>query len=160
MAPSLQITGRQVHPMKGPMTTQSLRGLATTGNLHWRADRLDFNHFNPAFVNLMGASDSLSSAAMQKYTDFILTVVYPPNPSQRLDRGFFPLADSGRVEFTNRPHDGGQPCAFCHAFPTGTNGVIIPGPLLQESQDFKVPQLRNMYQKGGFALTPGPHERG
>ena len=29
------------HPMKGPMTTQTLRGLSTHGATHWRGDRLD-----------------------------------------------------------------------------------------------------------------------
>ena len=28
-------------PMKGPMTTQSLRGLDNHGAMHWRGDRLD-----------------------------------------------------------------------------------------------------------------------
>src|SRR5690606_8288532 len=37
------------HPMKGPMTTQTLRGLDGTGVLHWRGDRADFAAFNPAF---------------------------------------------------------------------------------------------------------------
>src|SRR4029077_18374419 len=27
------------HPMKGPMTTQTLRGLAHQGPMHWRGDR-------------------------------------------------------------------------------------------------------------------------
>src|SRR5262249_48442864 len=27
------------HPMKGPMTTQSLRGMDTNGPMHWRGDR-------------------------------------------------------------------------------------------------------------------------
>jgi hypothetical protein len=29
------------HPMKGPMTTQTLRGMATHGALHWRGDRVE-----------------------------------------------------------------------------------------------------------------------
>jgi YVTN family beta-propeller protein len=160
MEPSLQLSGRHVHPMKGPMTTQSLRGLADSSPFHWRADRTDFTRFNPAFVNLLGAPDSLSAADMQKYNDFILTMAYPPNPNQTLNRGYTALADSGRVEFESRPHDGGQPCAICHALPTGTNRLIIPSVLLQESQDFKVPQLRNMHAKTGFALAPGPQKRG
>ena len=160
MDPSLQIAGRQVHPMKGPMTTQSLRGLSDTPPFHWRGDRLDFTRFNPAFVNLMGAPDSLSTTDMQKYNDFIMTVVYPPNPNQTLNRKFTALADSGRVEFESRPHDGGQPCATCHSLPTGTDRVIFPGPILQESQDFKVPQLRNMYQKTGFTHASGAQKRG
>jgi YVTN family beta-propeller protein len=28
-----------LHPLKGPMVTQSLRGLAATGPFHWRGDR-------------------------------------------------------------------------------------------------------------------------
>ena len=160
MEASLQIPARQVHPMKGPMTTQSLRGLADSPPFHWRGDRLDFTRFNPAFRNLMGAPDSLSTPDMQMYNDFIMTVVYPPNPNQTLNRKFAALADSGRVEFETRPHDGGQPCAACHALPTGTNRVIFPGPILQESQDFKVPQLRNMYQKTGFTLAAGAQKRG
>jgi hypothetical protein len=33
------ITARPFHPMKGPMVTQSLRGLAGAGAMHWRGDR-------------------------------------------------------------------------------------------------------------------------
>ena len=31
----------EFHPMKGPMTTQTLRGMANSGGLHWRGDRVD-----------------------------------------------------------------------------------------------------------------------
>src|SRR5439155_9415783 len=31
--------GRPFHPLKGPMTTQSVRGLAEAGPMHWRGDR-------------------------------------------------------------------------------------------------------------------------
>lgn len=160
MQPSLQLKGRRVHPMMGPMTTQSLRGLANSSPFHWIADRIDFTRFNPAFVNLLGAPDSLSPADVKAYSDFIMTLAYPPNPNQRLDRGYSALADSGRVEFETRPHERGQTCVFCHALPTGTNRIIIPSVLVEESQDFKVPQLRNLYEKSGFALTPGPQKAG
>src|SRR5262245_3035084 len=61
------------HPMKGPMTTQSLRGMANHGAMHWRGDRSGgfnepsaqpdqgsfdevaaFKQFNEAFVDLNG----------------------------------------------------------------------------------------------------------
>ena len=43
------------HPMKGPMTTQSLKGFNAGQNpLHWRGDRADFFAFAPAFDKLMG----------------------------------------------------------------------------------------------------------
>src|SRR6185436_1291197 len=32
---------RSHHPMKGPMATQSLRGMANHGPMHWRGDRRD-----------------------------------------------------------------------------------------------------------------------
>src|SRR5205085_2053170 len=66
------------HPMKGPMTTQSLRGMANHGPMHWRGDRTGgndsgsgqpnagtfnedaaFKKFNPAFVGLLGRSAQL-----------------------------------------------------------------------------------------------------
>ena len=151
-------------PMKGPMTTQSLRGLATATPFHWRGDRVDFTAFNPAFVSLMGNRTSLSTADMQKYNDFIMTVVYPPNPNQNLDRTWpnppapTPSPARGRIEFGNN-HDL-VACSGCHSLPTGTNGTIIPGVLLQESQGIKVPQLRNMYQKTGFTNGTGMQARG
>src|SRR6185436_19976699 len=78
-------------PMKGPMTTQSLRGMDNHGSMHWRGDRRGsgpnqqpdggsfnetaaFNAFNPAFVGLLGRSAQLSNADMDKFTSFILEV--------------------------------------------------------------------------------------
>lgn len=153
------------HPMKGPMTTQSLRGLRDASPFHWRGDRADLSRFNPAFRNLMGNEDSLSAADMQKYIDFLMTVVYPPSPNQNLNRTWpdpaAPAASAtrGKNEFETKPHDGG-PCTNCHTLPTGTNRLIIPGQVLQESQAFKVPQLRNMYQKTGFTDQAGAQKRG
>ena len=34
-------SNNQFHPMKGPMTTQTLRGMQNHGGLHWRGDRTD-----------------------------------------------------------------------------------------------------------------------
>ncbi|MFN8643750.1 MAG: hypothetical protein U0802_19605 [Candidatus Binatia bacterium] len=92
------------HPMKGPMTTQSLRGMANHGPMHWRGDRtggldepsaqpdggafdedLAFKKFNVAFVGLLGRSAQLSTTEMQQFTDFILQETYPPNPIRNLD---------------------------------------------------------------------------
>ncbi|MBI4363791.1 MAG: T9SS type A sorting domain-containing protein, partial [Candidatus Latescibacteria bacterium] len=148
------------HPMKGPMTTQSLRGLQNTSPFHWRGDRFDFKRFNPAFVGLMGAPDTLSTADMQAYNDFIMSVVYPPNPNQNLDRTYAGLAVPGETEFLTGEHDLGIDCVFCHSLPAGTDRALLPKGVLQESQDFKVPQLRNLYQKTGFSLTTGAHKRG
>ena len=73
------------HPMKGPMTTQSLKGLPDTGPLHWRGDREDFGAFNGAFVSLMGRATELAPSEMQAFEDFVMTMRYPPNPFRQLD---------------------------------------------------------------------------
>src|SRR5882672_5584180 len=56
----------QFHPMKGPMTTQTLRGLAGLSPYHWRGDRTNFLHFNGAFASLMGGTP-LSDDDMAAY---------------------------------------------------------------------------------------------
>jgi YVTN family beta-propeller protein len=83
------------HPMKGPMTTQSLRGLLDAEPYHWRGDKPNFAAFNGAFAALMGGTQ-LSDADMAAFTNFINTVTYMPNPNQNLDRSLptaVPLPD-------------------------------------------------------------------
>lgn len=175
LTPSGQPGIPSFHPMKGPMSTQSLRGLAGTEPLHWRGDRADFSRFNPAFVSLMGRADTLSTADMQKFTDFILTVAYPPNPNQNPDRSYpdpdapAGSAERGRVQFMQVPHEGQTRCQTCHdsqppgepfRVAPGMVPVLIPAAARMESQAFKVPHLRNMYEKTGFVEAAGPQKRG
>lgn len=149
------------HPMKGPMTTQSLRGLPGTGVLHWRGDRTDLRAFNGAFVGLMGRASTLPDSEMTAFEQFVLPLRYPPNPNQLLDRSMRDApagqasAKRGQTFFMNTPVDAGQTCNFCHSVPTGTNGQLTNRLALQESQDMKIPQLRNMYRKTGFTDLPG-----
>ena len=168
--PGAPPTTSVVHPMKGPMTTQTLRGLNGLDPLHWRGDRTNFLHFNGAFDSLLGGS-TLSSIDMQEYRQFINTIVFQPNPNQNLDRTLpstFPNGGNPQAGLTNYTVDQytfGLTCNTCHALPTGTARAIIPAAALQESQDFKIPHLRNIYQKlnlthavggssvGGFGIT-------
>lgn len=154
------------HPMKGPMTTQTLRGLSGLDPLHWRGDRTNFLHFNGAFDGLMGGS-ILPLADMQAYRAYINTIVFQPNPNQNLDRSFPTSFAGGNAAtglriFTNDFYQQSLrlTCNTCHTLPTGTARVIIPAAALQESQDFKVPHLRNMYQKINFNLNPGAQSIG
>ena len=159
-----------MHPMKGPMTTQTLRGFLivdlvpslfpplTMLPLHWRGDRADFTAFNPAFASLLGGAQ-VSAADMNAFRDFIKTVVIQPNPNQNLDRtmpSLFPPGDpnagdpnAGKSTFENENFATNQRCTTCHALPAGTNRVIIAN-ALGGSQNFKVPHLRNVYQKLHF----------
>jgi hypothetical protein len=125
VTPSIPATTRTVHPMKGPMTTQTLRGLSGLDPLHWRGDRRTFLHFNGAFDSLLGGS-ILSPADMQAYRAYINTIVFQPNPNQNLDRSY-PTnfgggnANAGRNTFFNEQY---QPlialsCTSCHTGPPG-----------------------------------------
>jgi YVTN family beta-propeller protein len=146
------------HPMKGPMTTQSLRDVIGQEPLHWRGDRTGLNQFNPAFTGLLGSARQLNSQEMQQFTAFVRSLAYPPNPNQNLDRTLpnpatGPNPARGDQIYRNVTSDQGFfTCAQCHTAPpgTGTNGLIIPAAALQETQAFKVPQLRGMYQKNGL----------
>jgi YVTN family beta-propeller protein len=153
------------HPMKGPMTTQSLRGIIGNEPLHWRGDRSRLDDFNPAFMSLLGGTRELTADEMSAFTAFVQTLTYPPNPLENLDRTFpnpatGPSAERGRQLFNNGRLDASLlSCNSCHlaspGFLSGTANLIIPGSLLQESQDFKVPQLRGIYQKLGLRSTAG-----
>ena len=157
-----------VHPMKGPMATQTLRGLPNTGMLHWRADRVDLAAFNPAFVGLLGLATQLPDSQMAAFNDFTRALAHPPNPHQQLDRSLpgaplhLPSAQRGRDFFFNQPTDGPLTCNFCHTsdnFGPGTSGQIVNNQALQESQDMKIPQLRNLYRKTGFTDLPGAQNK-
>ena len=155
-------------PMKGPMITQSLRGMTGTEPFHWRGDRADLSAFNAAFVTLMGRATPLPDSEMAAFNDFVMPMVYPPNPNENLDRTQpdappgTPSALRGQTDFTTAALDGPLRCSDCHTeanFAPGTNHTMISAAAVMESQDLKVPQLRNEYKKTGFSSAPGSTNR-
>ena len=157
-APPGQPGSQGFHPMKGPMATQSLKGISSTEPFHWRGDRTDLAAFNPAFVSLLGRGSTLSSSDLQLFEAFVLDVAYPQNPFRNLDDslpGTLAGGNPGHGEqlFMTGGLDGGLQCVTCHTLPSGENGLIIPRTALREPQDMKVPQLRNMWEKTRFQTT-------
>jgi YVTN family beta-propeller protein len=156
------------HPMKGPMTTQTLRGLKGLEPLHWRGDRASFLSFNPAFSSLLGG-EPLSDEDMQTYKDFIETIVYHPNPHRNLDDTLPEILAGGDPQagesfFRNTPFFipvAGQSirCVDCHSHPTGvassSNFRITQVAPLDIVQPIKIPHLRGVYQKIHFDNAPG-----
>ena len=161
----------EFHPMKGPMTVQSFRGLAGQGPMHWRGeqtagndpggDPLDevanFGKFRGAFTGPLGAAAPISDADFTAFTDFILSIEYPPNPIRALDDVLNPAQLAGAALFGGPVTDIVLPCVGCHTGPTGTNGFSS---FDLETQDFKVPHLRNLYQKIGMFGVAGDQIRG
>jgi len=127
--------------VKGPMATQSMRGMANHGAMHWRGDqtggnleadgsqednvqpdmgiyneRLAFSKFNNTFVALHGRSVPLSTEAMNEFTDFALALMYPPNPIRHLDDSLTPAQQAGKDFFFDptKVVDSVFHCSGCH----------------------------------------------
>ncbi|HHJ35049.1 MAG TPA: hypothetical protein ENJ87_04725, partial [Gammaproteobacteria bacterium] len=167
--------GAPFHPMKGPMITQTLRGMANHGPMHWRGDRsgansggdaldedLAFKTFNVAFAGLLGRSGPLSAAQMQAYTDFMLQVTPPPNPIRALDDSLTADQQAGRDYFMGPFNsDTITNCNGCHTLNPASGFFGTAGLMSFEGalQDLKVPQLRNMYEKVGmFGMADIPFD--
>jgi len=167
---------RDFHPMKGPMTTQTLRGLENSGAMHWRGDRADgffgraafdsdlsFRNFIVAFPGLLGRAARPSNAEMRSFTDFALRMVLPPSPVRALDNSLTAAEQAGRDFFIGpRRSDGapfplpGNTCEDCHALnpAAGHFGTEGDQSFEGETQIMKVPHLRNLYQKVGMFGLP------
>ena len=170
------------HPMKGPMTTETLRGIADSGPQHWRGDRTGqeraateaglesqaaaaFKEFNSAFVGLVGRERELSAVEMQQLTDFAMALTPPPNPIRSLDNSLTSAQQAGRdIYFNVNDITGIGSCNHCHALDPlrkqfGTGGLMsFEGGRIAE--DFKVPQLRNAYSKVGMFGSSSPNSDG
>ncbi|MCC6405865.1 MAG: hypothetical protein IT453_01775 [Planctomycetes bacterium] len=140
------LTGGSVphHPMKGPMSTQTLQDIIAHEPLHWRGDRDGLEQFNGAFIGLQGDDANLSVTEMQEFEDFLATIAIPPNPFRNFDNtlptslalpgqfttGRFgpagqplPVGNPQRGLMLYRPptllDQGAFACATCHTLPTG-----------------------------------------
>ena len=128
--------------MKGPMATQTLRGMSTHGHLHWRGDRatgyfgtdeeqsldekLSLKNFIVAVEGLLGRNvrlegvDSLTKsdevlrleADMEAFANFMLAVQLPPNPVKPLDNAHTPSARLGDAFFNGARRADGLGPAF------------------------------------------------
>lgn len=143
------------HPMKGPMITQTLKGLTGTEPLHWRGDRAALVDFNDAFVSLMGRDAPLPPADFANFEAFVHSMKFPGNPHRELDDTLPPSLEggnpnAGRTLYLSGNLVGPLQCVSCHALPTGENGLVIPSPALLQDEAKVVPQLRNLYEKTRF----------
>jgi len=167
--------------MKGPMTTQSMKGMANHGAQHWRGDKTGandapsvqpdsgvydeqaaFKTFNPAFEGLIGREQKLSDAAMQEYTNFALELTYMPNPIRNLDNSLTAAQQAGKDFFMDETKvvDSVHHCNGCHVLDRTANDGLTNKPgffgtdgkntFAFQTQFFKVPHLRNLYQKVGM----------
>ncbi len=172
------------HPMKGPFTTQTLRGLRFSGAMHWRGDRstgffgtdpfdanLSFKNFIVAFQGLVGSVEQPPEADMQRFADFQLQVFPPPNPVRNLDNSLTASQQRGKDFFSgSRPADGinssladqlfgkaSFSCNGCHVLDPSQGFFGTGGNQSFEAlpQIVKIPHFRNQYAKIGMFGSPG-----
>ncbi|KQV99490.1 hypothetical protein ASC87_20310 [Rhizobacter sp. Root1221] len=156
-----------LHPMKGPMATQSLRGLMGNGPMHWRGDRTGqgrstgetleqqaFQDFNAAFTALLGNAAQLPDADMAALTNYALSLSYPPSPVLNLDLSLTTAQAQGQHIYNTVTSDTLTTCNGCHAVNAVQNQFGTDGTLAVEGggvdEDMKIPHLRNMYAKVGM----------
>ncbi|MEY3143987.1 MAG: hypothetical protein RLY21_2480 [Planctomycetota bacterium] len=159
------------HPMKGPMTTQTLQGTIGNEPFHWRGEKDDLTEFNVAFTHLQGRGSEISATEMASMTDYVASLVFPPNPNRNIDNtlktslvvfggtqtGFNVTGNplNGQTVFNTAQLFAGPPgapgltCTACHVGPIGTNNrVDIPAPG-GENQNRKNAHLREIWRKVG-----------
>ncbi|QOJ00330.1 MAG: YncE family protein [Phycisphaeraceae bacterium] len=133
------------HPMKGPMTTQTLQDIIGKEPHHWRGDRRGIEAFAHAFIGLQGNDVTLTTQEMQEFEDFLASIHFPPNPYRNLDNSLptnLPLPGhftTGRFSPPGNPLPNGSAarglglyrsparrldgnafaCVTCHTLPTG-----------------------------------------
>ncbi|MFN7938470.1 MAG: hypothetical protein U0R19_34400 [Bryobacteraceae bacterium] len=173
----------EFHPMKGPFTTQTLRGMRNSGAMHWRGDRstgpagtsaydsnTSFLNFVVAFQGLIGSPDRPSMAEMQEFADFQLQVLPPPNPVRNLDNSMTAAQRRGANFYSgSRPSAGivsplldalvgkaSFTCNECHQLDAAQGFFGTGGRQSFENlaQIVKIPHLRNLYTRIGMFGTP------
>lgn len=140
---------RPVHPMKGPMVTQTLRGLRQTAPFHWRGDKARLQDFNGSYASLL-AGALLPEPEMDKVAAWLESVRNHPNPNRNPDNSLKPLVAGGdpargRVFFEEY-----NTCSKCHTGGRGTNHLIDEFTSVLTRQPVKNATLEHSWKKVFF----------
>ena len=155
----------ELHPMKGPLVTQTLIGLAGQEPYHWRGDRASLADFNATFDTILGGSE-LGAEDLDRFIKFLLSLRFPPNPNQERDRSYSTKpagasAADGFAFFKSANFSGATPavtCVSCHARPSGSSDEIVIG---RETAQYMITQpLRDLYLRTGKRAVNGRSKTG
>lgn len=166
---------RSWSPMKGPMITQTLLGTTSGVALHWRGDRENIAAFNVAYTGLQGLPALPTAADMQRFTDFLATIRFAPNPNRSLDGSLVASLPSsgggtgnaitGQNVFNTfgsvgPPGPGALTCRACHASPLGSSPALDDPRLPAEPQTLKISPLMDVYERTGVSFASVTNNRG
>jgi YVTN family beta-propeller protein len=156
------------HPMKGPMTTQTLQSIIGNEPFHWRGEKNDLSEFNVAFTHLQGRDAEITASEMASLSNYLNSLAFPPNPNRNLDNSLktsLPIIGgvvtglggtgnpvAGQTIFNTSQIFGAPPgltCLNCHSGVAGSNNIVdIPAPG-GEAQNRKNAPLRDVWRKTG-----------
>jgi YVTN family beta-propeller protein len=143
-------TAQTVHPMKGPLLTQTLRGLAGETMFHWRADRPGLESFNGTFEHLLGGTQ-LDEDDLAVFVGYLESIRFGPNrPSgAAVAQSVGTSARDGERIFRTRLNIGREGrntfrCVDCHTRPNGAGTTGFTGLF---GQPAKAAQLRGLRQR-------------
>ncbi|HEY6556602.1 MAG TPA: hypothetical protein VI072_04985 [Polyangiaceae bacterium] len=160
----------EFHPMKGLMTTQTLKGMVNHGHMHWRGDRsngalgretrsappfdsrLSFMNFIVATSGLNGRAQDISEADMDRFTRFALRMTLPPNPIRRLDNN---LQGVHRQLTRGNPHLGREYFFGRVGTPSNSGGLHLADGVSFGGFGFTCEGCHTLEPQNGFFGTDG-----
>ena len=147
--------------MKGPLLTQTFRGLTGNQPYHWRGERTNLLDFASTFRTLLGAATDIPDTNQAAFRDFLNSITFEPNPNENLDRTYPTNFAGGNAvlglqSFQTQTVTHGL-CTVCHLLPPGPGSAnqITTADEDGVFQNFKAPQLRDIYQRMGQNKTAG-----
>lgn len=150
------------HPMKGPMASQTLLGLAGNEPFHWRGDRAYIANFAQLARTLQGMERDLTETELKHLDDYLTAIAMTPNPNRARDGSLRQIAGGGdALRGQMLFHAGGATfgaCARCHASPAGGGAGVFSTQTFGDTQQLAIPDLRQAFMKAGFdrsATSPG-----
>ncbi|MDZ7813044.1 MAG: hypothetical protein U5L74_07960 [Ideonella sp.] len=150
----------QVHPMKGPMLTQTFQDIMSFKSLHWRGDKKTLAEFADVYVLLMGADAAPTTAQMTDFGNFLSTVHLPPNPYRNMDdsrkttvtlpdlRSFTANSSAKLLELRGQGTGGRVNCLQCHL--QQGKAPRNDGTARLQGQSFVPPAFAPFYKRVGF----------
>jgi YVTN family beta-propeller protein len=147
---------RDIHPMKGPLTTQTLRGMQAGSPFHWRGDRPTLQSFNPTFDKLMGGTQ-IATADINAMAAYLLTLRHHPNPNRNLNNSLPTTFAGGNPSIGKSLFDDHikSHCITCHAGAQGSNNNLDDFRLTDSRDQIKTPPIRTVYQRIFLNRTAG-----
>ena len=152
------------HPMKGPMASQTLLGLAGNEPFHWRGDRAYIANFAHLARTLQGMERDLTETELKHLDDYLTAISMAPNPNRNLDGSLRTRVAGGNPSrgealFT-RGGTGFGACSRCHASPAGGGAGVFSTSMLGDLQPLAIPDLRQAFMKVGFERSSQSLARG